>query len=35
MVIGKTDNYVSELRAIRASLHSNDSAVQKILDSLK
>lgn len=35
MVIGKTDDYASELRAIRASLHSNDSTVQKVLDVLK
>ena len=35
MVIGKADNYASELRAIRGSLHSDDSTVQKMLDGLK
>ncbi len=35
MEIGDTSGYAKELRLIRAGLHSDDSAVQKMLDSLK
>ena len=35
MELGDTSGYAKELRLIRAGLRSDDSAVQKILDSLK
>ena len=35
MEIGETDSYAAELRLIRASLRSDDSTVQKMLDALK